>query len=146
MSKSKKNVVDPAAIIFDKYRRRHRPLVHVLSDSPPERDVEWTASGAEAAFKHLVAHLAEWPLKCREATWHGAGGDGDRQKGVPTRPPSRNRARRNMTMPAPSPGRSRMSPPGSTGFAFNTSVAKLYGFTNTIAKSKASPRMRAKAD
>ena len=25
----------------------------VLSDSPPERDVEWTASGAEAAHRHL---------------------------------------------------------------------------------------------
>ncbi len=32
--------------------RRYRALV-CLSDSPPERDVEWTASGAEAAYKHL---------------------------------------------------------------------------------------------
>ena len=24
-----------------------------MSDSPPERDVEWTAAGAEAAWKHL---------------------------------------------------------------------------------------------
>ncbi len=25
-----------------------------MSDSPPERDVEWTASGAEATAKHLA--------------------------------------------------------------------------------------------
>ena len=29
----------------------------VLSDSPPERDVEWTAAGAEAAHKHLASGL-----------------------------------------------------------------------------------------
>ncbi|MDO7559630.1 MAG: class I tRNA ligase family protein, partial [Paracoccaceae bacterium] len=51
MSKSKKNVVDPVLIIqaFGADTARW----FVMSDSPPERDVEWTASGAEAAFKHL---------------------------------------------------------------------------------------------
>ncbi len=51
MSKSKNNVVDPLAIIdaFGADTARW----FVLSDSPPERDVEWTASGAEAAAKHL---------------------------------------------------------------------------------------------
>ncbi|PHQ78346.1 MAG: leucine--tRNA ligase, partial [Thalassobium sp.] len=51
MSKSKNNVVDPVAII-DQYGA-DTARWFVLSDSPPERDVEWTASGAEAAFKHL---------------------------------------------------------------------------------------------
>ena len=38
-----------------------------MSDSPPERDVEWTSSGAEAAFKHLsrvwtlCARIGEMP-------------------------------------------------------------------------------------
>jgi leucyl-tRNA synthetase len=47
MSKSKKNVVDPVTIIraFGADTARW----FVLSDSPPERDVEWTAAGAEAA-------------------------------------------------------------------------------------------------
>ncbi|MEM7751968.1 MAG: leucine--tRNA ligase, partial [Pseudomonadota bacterium] len=52
MSKSKNNVVDPVAII-DQYGA-DTARWFVLSDSPPERDVEWTAAGAEAAFKHLT--------------------------------------------------------------------------------------------
>jgi leucyl-tRNA synthetase len=51
MSKSKKNVVDPMNIIAAFGADTARWFV--MSDSPPERDVEWTASGAEAAFKHL---------------------------------------------------------------------------------------------
>ena len=52
MSKSKNNVVDPLNIISNYGADTARWFV--LSDSPPERDVEWTASGAEAAFKHLT--------------------------------------------------------------------------------------------
>src|SRR5690606_13242789 len=52
MSKSKKNVVDPDDIIARYGADTARWFV--LSDSPPERDVEWTASGAEAAHKHLA--------------------------------------------------------------------------------------------
>ena len=51
MSKSKKNVVDPMNIIESFGADTARWFV--MSDSPPERDVEWTASGAEATFKHL---------------------------------------------------------------------------------------------
>jgi leucyl-tRNA synthetase len=43
MSKSKKNVVDPVNIIETYGADTARWFV--LSDSPPERDVEWTASG-----------------------------------------------------------------------------------------------------
>ncbi|MBC7157525.1 MAG: leucine--tRNA ligase, partial [Rhodobacteraceae bacterium] len=52
MSKSKKNVVDPADIVARFGADTARWFV--LSDSPPERDVEWTAAGAEAAFRHLA--------------------------------------------------------------------------------------------
>ena len=51
MSKSKKNVVDPDDIIARYGADTARWFV--LSDSPPERDVEWTAAGAEAAHRHL---------------------------------------------------------------------------------------------
>ena len=51
MSKSKRNVVDPVAIIEQFGADTARWFV--LSDSPPERDVEWTSAGAEAAWKHL---------------------------------------------------------------------------------------------
>ena len=49
MSKSKKNVVDPEDIIARYGADTARWFV--LSDSPPERDVEWTAAGVEAAHR-----------------------------------------------------------------------------------------------
>ncbi|MFK9405326.1 class I tRNA ligase family protein, partial [Escherichia coli] len=59
MSKSKKNVVDPVNIVQGFGADTARWFM--LSDSPPERDVEWTAAGAEAAAKFLsrVHRLAE---------------------------------------------------------------------------------------
>ncbi|MFN3259828.1 MAG: leucine--tRNA ligase [Pikeienuella sp.] len=51
MSKSKKNVVDPEDIIARYGADTARWFM--LSDSPPERDVEWTTSGAEAAARFL---------------------------------------------------------------------------------------------
>ncbi|MEM6412481.1 MAG: class I tRNA ligase family protein, partial [Pseudomonadota bacterium] len=51
MSKSKRNTVDPTAIIeaFGADVARW----FVLSDSPPERDVEWTQAGAEGAARFI---------------------------------------------------------------------------------------------
>ncbi len=49
MSKSKKNVVDPEEIIEQYGADTARWFM--LSDSPPERDIEWTSSGAEGAWK-----------------------------------------------------------------------------------------------
>lgn len=51
MSKSKKNVVDPA-IILEKYGADTARLFS-LSDSPPERDLEWTDAGVEGCNKFL---------------------------------------------------------------------------------------------
>ncbi len=48
MSKSKKNVVDLDAFVSDFGADVARWFV--LSDSPPERDVEWTASGVKGAW------------------------------------------------------------------------------------------------
>ncbi|MEO0819930.1 MAG: leucine--tRNA ligase, partial [Pseudomonadota bacterium] len=48
MSKSKRNVVDPDAIIEQYGADTAR--FFMLSDSPPERDVEWTAAGVEGAW------------------------------------------------------------------------------------------------
>ncbi|WP_299948360.1 leucine--tRNA ligase [uncultured Ruegeria sp.] len=114
MSKSKKNVVDPVSIISAFGADTARWFV--LSDSPPERDVEWTASGAEAAFKHLsrvhriASEIAEsnLPANTEDETLlremhkaiHDVSG-------------------------------------GVESFGFNASIAKLYAFTNTLAKSKA---------
>ncbi len=51
MSKSKKNTVDPQAII-ETYGADAARLF-MLSDSPPERDLEWTDSGIEGAWRYL---------------------------------------------------------------------------------------------
>jgi leucyl-tRNA synthetase len=51
MSKSKKNVVDPLAIIQDYGADVARWFV--LSDSPPERDVQWTQEGVEGAWRFV---------------------------------------------------------------------------------------------
>ncbi|MFN4183189.1 MAG: leucine--tRNA ligase [Hyphomonas sp.] len=51
MSKSKKNTVDPDAIVATYGADVARWFV--LSDSPPERDVEWTQSGAEGAARFV---------------------------------------------------------------------------------------------
>jgi leucyl-tRNA synthetase len=51
MSKSKKNVVDPDDIIGAYGADTARWFM--LSDTPPERDIEWTAGGVEGAYRFL---------------------------------------------------------------------------------------------
>jgi leucyl-tRNA synthetase len=51
MSKSRKNVVDPAAII-EAYGADTARLF-ILSDSPPERDLEWSDTGVEGVWRYL---------------------------------------------------------------------------------------------
>ena len=122
MSKSKNNVVDPVAIIQQYGADTARWFV--LSDSPPERDVEWTASGAEAASKHLNR---VWTLCDRIA----AMGEADRDASVDQDLlREMHKAIRDVTN-------------GVESFGFNAAIAKLYAFTNTLSKSKASkPVMR----
>ena len=72
MSKSRKNVVDPEDIIRNHGADTAR--LFMLSDSPPDRDLEWTALGAEGSRRFLnriwrlvdepivaIAPLAAWP-------------------------------------------------------------------------------------
>jgi leucyl-tRNA synthetase len=114
MSKSKKNVVDPMSIIAAYGADTARWFV--LSDSPPERDVEWTAAGAEAANRHL-ARVWRLAAEVNDAPVDGEG-DTDLLRAM-------HRAIHDVTM-------------GIESFGFNTSVAKLYAFTNSVARSKAS--------
>jgi leucyl-tRNA synthetase len=51
MSKSKKNVVDPE-LILETYGADTARLF-MMSDSPPERDLEWTESGVEGAWRYI---------------------------------------------------------------------------------------------
>ncbi|MBI2718582.1 MAG: leucine--tRNA ligase [Rhizobiales bacterium] len=63
MSKSKRNVIDPEAII-ERYGA-DTARWFMLSDTPPERDIEWTEAGVEGAWRftqrlwRLVADAAE---------------------------------------------------------------------------------------
>jgi leucyl-tRNA synthetase len=116
MSKSKKNVVDPMNIIASYGADTARWFV--MSDSPPERDVEWTAAGAEATFKHLTR---VWNLCSRiKDMAPGAPGAGD------------DALLRAMHKTIDEVTRSIET------FAFNKAIAALYAFTNTLAKAEAS--------
>ncbi len=122
MSKSKNNVVDPVQIIEQYGADTARWFV--LSDSPPERDVEWTASGAEAASKHLgrVYRIAADVA----------------QTETPSNPEDEALLREmhktihDVTM-------------GVESFGFNASIAKLYAFTNTLSRAKAGSDARRQA-
>ncbi|MGR3511395.1 MAG: leucine--tRNA ligase [Paracoccaceae bacterium] len=121
MSKSKNNVVDPVAII-DQYGA-DTARWFVLSDSPPERDVEWTAAGAEAAFKHL-SRVHRISADIAEGKDTGTDDDGLRK--------ALHKTIHDVTM-------------GVESFGFNAAIAKLYAFTNVLAKSKASHAARREA-
>jgi leucyl-tRNA synthetase len=101
MSKSKKNVVDPMNIIASFGADTARWFV--MSDSPPERDVEWTSSGAEAAHKHLSR---VWALSARIGEMpadHKGEGD-DACAGRRRRPWTRSR-RASRALPSTRPSR-----------------------------------------
>ena len=114
MSKSKNNVVDPVAIIdaFGADTARW----FVLSDSPPERDVEWTASGVEAANRHLTRVYKIVSEIIKDNTPNN---ENDISLTKET-----HKAIHDVTM-------------GLESFGFNSAIARLYGFTNILAKSKA---------
>ena len=115
MSKSKKNVVDPVHIIQQYGADAARWFV--LSDSPPERDVEWTASGAEAAYKHLnrVWMLCDRIAQMPEDT---AGDDTGLTRAM-------HKAVHEVSL-------------NIETFAFNKAIANLYEFTGILGKSNAS--------
>ncbi|MEE2862413.1 MAG: leucine--tRNA ligase [Pseudomonadota bacterium] len=114
MSKSKKNVVDPVNIVESFGADTARWFM--LSDSPPERDVEWTAAGAEAAYKFLarVFRLAEDAPE--------GGDDPDLTRAA-------HRAVADVTR-------------AIEGFAFNKAVAKLYELANAVGRSQAGGEAR----
>jgi len=116
MSKSKKNVVDPVNIISAFGADTARWFM--LSDSPPERDVEWTSAGAEATYKHLNR---VWTL-CDKVAAMEIGQPSDADTDLLR---AMHRAIDAVTKAV-------------ENFAFNKAIAELYAFTNTLSKSQAS--------
>ena len=165
MSKSKKNVVDPEAIIGNYGADAARWFV--LSDSPPARDVEWTAAGIEAASKHLerVLRLAKETAKpdlsneiveaigeaLNEVSFdegmsnallenrHGKIMEGVSGKKRLDKDPAETELARTCAKAVDGVTRDIDS------FGFNAAIAKLYEFATSISKSKAGIEARREA-
>ncbi|MFC3061728.1 leucine--tRNA ligase [Paenirhodobacter populi] len=123
MSKSKKNVVDPMNIIASFGADTAR--FFVMSDSPPERDVEWTAAGAEATSKFLAR---VWRIASEIA--EGADGPGGAEDLALLK--AAHRAIDEVTR-------------SIEGFAFNKAVAAIYGLANAMARTQAANPARREA-
>ncbi|HEY1223999.1 MAG TPA: leucine--tRNA ligase [Brevundimonas sp.] len=109
MSKSKKNVVAPQEIV-EAYGVDAGRLF-VLSDSPPERDVQWTTGGVEGASRFVNRVWAEF-----DGFEPGVAGD-----------PAQDAALIRETHKA-----IKAVTEGVEGFRFNAAIAKLYAFVSTV--------------
>jgi len=119
MSKSKKNVVAPEDIA-DAYGVDAARLF-VLSDSPPERDVQWTNAGVEGAWRLINRVWAEFDA---------LGGDQSAQDGGD---PAAALVLRRTTHRA-----IRAVTDAIEGFRFNSAVARLYEFVAALRACTAS--------
>ena len=130
MSKSKKNVVDPIDIIEQYGADTARWFV--MSDSPPDRDVEWTETGIEGAWRHIqkVWRIA-YDILAQDSTAIRLELS-DEKESVKALEKAENLAIKGVTE-------------GIEGFAFNKAIAKLYEFTNALAKSSAPKDSKVKA-
>jgi leucyl-tRNA synthetase len=120
MSKSKRNTVDPGAIIAKYGADTARWFI--LSDNPPERDMEWTESGVAGAYRFTqrVFRIVEAALPALPP----AG----------TAPEDTGKALRRATHRAIATVTEALET-----FAFNVAVARLYEFANAIEAAKDAP-------
>jgi len=109
MSKSKKNVVAPQEILDSHGVDAGR--LFVLSDSPPERDVQWTTGGLEGAGRFVQRVWAEFD---------GFDGAAPEQGEV------------DQTLRRETHKAIKAVTEGVEGFRFNSAIAKLYGFLSTL--------------
>ncbi|MGF1553104.1 MAG: leucine--tRNA ligase [Paracoccaceae bacterium] len=119
MSKSKRNVVDPDTII-DAYGA-DTARFFMLSDSPPERDVEWTTAGVEGAWRFIQR---VWRM-LDEAPSDGEARSEPSEAGTTLRRAT-HKAIAGVTADI-------------EGFAFNKAVARLYELANAIGRAPAEP-------
>jgi len=112
MSKSKRNVVDPEDIIAAFGADTAR--LFMLSDSPPERDLEWTAAGADGVGRFLNRL---WRLV--DEAPPASAGTGGANDGVLAIRRATHRTIAAFTADL-------------EGFHFNRAVARLYELVNTL--------------
>jgi leucyl-tRNA synthetase len=111
MSKSKKNVVAPEEI-FDAYGVDAARLF-VMSDSPPERDVQWTTGGVEGAWRFV------------HRVWNEFDSQPETAPAADTDEPSK--ALRQATHRL-----IKSVTESIEGFRFNSGIARLYEFLNVL--------------
>ncbi|MDZ4112550.1 MAG: leucine--tRNA ligase [Brevundimonas sp.] len=109
MSKSKKNVVAPQEIVEGYGVDAGR--LFVLSDSPPERDVQWTPGGVEGAGRFV------------QRVWAEVDGFDPAAAGDPEADAALVRETHKAVKAVSE---------GVAAFRFNSAIAKLYGFIATI--------------
>jgi leucyl-tRNA synthetase len=118
MSKSKRNGIDPGAIIARYGADTARWFI--LSDNPPERDMEWTEAGVAGAYRftqrvfRLVEALEEAPAEAKPDAFGAAG-----------------RALRRATHRCIAAVTEALE-----SFAFNVAVARLYELANAITEAE----------
>ena len=121
MSKSKKNVVDPENIVQTYGADTAR--LFMLSDSPPDRDLEWTESGVEGAWRFLNR---VWRLAAGAADGLDAGTEADKPSDFSPAAAALRKAAHKAVH-------------GVTGdlekFHFNKAVARIRELSNTIGEA-----------
>jgi len=117
MSKSKRNTVAPAEI-FDAYGVDAARLF-VLSDSPPERDTQWTASGVQGAWRFINKVWDEFDSQPAAAAREGA----DDPAALALR-----RAVHKLV---------KALTEAIESFRFNSGIARLYAFLNLLKETPA---------
>ncbi|MDP7227530.1 MAG: leucine--tRNA ligase, partial [Alphaproteobacteria bacterium] len=121
MSKSRKNVIDPEDII-ERYGA-DTARWFMLSDSPPERDLEWTDGGIEGAWR-FTGRI--WRI-IEESVANLPAADSP----MPAQASDKAAALRRMSHQAMG-----AVTDGIERFQFNVSVARLYELANTLAAFK----------
>ncbi len=123
MSKSKKNVVAPQQILSTHGVDAGR--LFVLSDSPPERDIQWTPGGIEGASRFVQRVWTEFD-------GHDPLAAGDEAQ--------------NASLTRETHKAIKAVSEGVEGFRFNSAIAKLYAFLGTLkAHDKAGGAAKAEA-
>jgi leucyl-tRNA synthetase len=129
MSKSKKNVIAPEAIIEDYGADTIRWFM--LSDTPPERDIEWTDAGAEGCWRFVQrVHRQVTEAEGLAAMGTPVSADDDASKAL-----------RTATHKAIAAVTDHLS-----GLRFNSAVAQLYMLSNAVQDgAAANPSVRREA-
>ncbi len=129
MSKSRRNTVDPGAII-ERYGA-DTARWFILSDNPPERDMEWTEAGVAGSFRFIqrvyrLAEAVETAIRQRAA-----------QPAVTQDSNSLGEAARTLRR-AVHHAIARVTE-ALDGFALNVAVARIYELANAIADAERAP-------